>query len=102
MLSTYLVQCPDRGQLQGSIALAKYLPVSIIAQSTSYCLLLYMSTATVADDEFSTETVLSDVYRDPLDTCMEAIEDLATAILRTGKLTIPGDPGGMYFICMCI
>lgn len=50
----------------------------------------------VADDEFSTETVLSGVYRDPLDACMEAIEDLATAILRTGKLTIPGDPGGIY------
>ena len=41
-----------------------------------------------------TEAVITDVYRDPLDVCMEGIEDLATLILRTGRLSIQGEPGG--------
>lgn len=47
-------------------------------------------------DEQTTEAVITDVYRDPLDYCMEGIEDLATSILRTGKLSIQGEPGGKY------
>lgn len=45
-------------------------------------------------EEQISETVITDVYKDPLDACMEGIEDLATGILRTGKLVINGEPGG--------
>ena len=40
------------------------------------------------------ETVLSEVLRDPLERSMEGIEDLATSILRTGKLSLQGEAGG--------
>ena len=47
-------------------------------------------------DEPQTETtIIQDIYIDPLDQCMEGIEDLATGILRTGKLCLQGEPGGM-------
>jgi len=47
-------------------------------------------------EEPVTETpVIIDLYRDPLDACMEGIEDLATSILRTGRLSLQGEPGGM-------
>lgn len=39
-------------------------------------------------------TVITNVYRDPLEFCMEGIEDMARKILKTGKLTINGEPGG--------
>jgi hypothetical protein len=42
------------------------------------------------------ETVLSAVLRDPLESTMEGIEDLATGILRTGKLSVQGEAGGGY------
>ena len=46
-------------------------------------------------DEPQTETtIIQDIYIDPLDQCMEGIEDLATGILRTGKLCLQGEPGG--------
>ena len=48
-----------------------------------------------AGDEPQTETtIIQDIYIDPLDQCMEGIEDLATGILRTGKLGLQGEPGG--------
>ena len=40
------------------------------------------------------ETVITDVYKDPLEFCMEGIEEMARKILRTGKLAITGEPGG--------
>ncbi len=52
------------------------------------------ASVSIGDDEQISETVITDVYKDPLDMCMEAIEDLATGILRTGKLVINGEPGG--------
>ena len=45
-------------------------------------------------DEPNSETVIAAVYRDPLDDCMDGIEELAAGILRTSKLTIQGEPGG--------
>ena len=42
-------------------------------------------------------TVITSVYRDPLEFCMEGIEEMARKILRTGKLTINGEPGGVWF-----
>ena len=42
------------------------------------------------------ETVLSAVLQDPLESCMEGIEDLATGILKTGKLSVQGEAGGIY------
>ena len=48
-------------------------------------------------DEPQTETtIIQDIYIDPLDQCMEGIEDLATGILWTGKLCLQGEPGGIY------
>jgi len=47
-----------------------------------------------AGEEQISETIITDVYKDPLDVCMEGIEDLATGILRTGKLILNGEPGG--------
>ena len=44
------------------------------------------------------ETVLSAVLKDPLESSMEGIEDLATGILRTGKLSVQGEAGGVYII----
>ena len=41
------------------------------------------------------ETVLSAVLKDPLESSMEGIEDLATGILRTGKLSVQGEAGGI-------
>ena len=41
------------------------------------------------------ETVLSAVLKDPLESSMEGIEDLATGILRTGKLSVQGEAGGV-------
>ena len=48
--------------------------------------------------EENMETVLSAVLKDPLESSMEGIEDLATGILRTGKLSVQGEAGG---VCMC-
>ena len=46
--------------------------------------------------EENMETVLSAVLKDPLESSMEGIEDLATGILRTGKLSVQGEAGGVY------
>ena len=54
----------------------------------------------IAGDEPISEIIITDVYRDPLDECMEAIEDLATGILRTGKLSVQGEPGGGWGHCV--
>ena len=43
-------------------------------------------------------TVLSEVLKDPLESSMEGIEDLATSILRTGKLSVQGEAGGMHVV----
>lgn len=53
-----------------------------------------MHSCTLLTDEPNSETVIAAVYRDPLDECMDKIEDLAAGILRTSKLTIQGEPGG--------
>lgn len=52
--------------------------------------------------EENLETVLSSVLHDPLENCMEGIEDLATSILRTGKLSVQGEAGGTYISSVCI
>ena len=45
-------------------------------------------------DESQTEshTRITDVYHDPMD--LVGIEDLVLGILKTGKLSIHGEPGG--------
>lgn len=52
-------------------------------------------------EESVSTTVITDVYKDPLEYCMEGIEETARRILRTGKLAITGEPGGMC-VCMCV
>jgi hypothetical protein len=47
-------------------------------------------------EEPISETVITDVYKDPLEFCMEGIEEMARKILRTGKLAISGEPGGKW------
>ena len=49
-------------------------------------------------EEPVSETVITDVYKDPLEACMEGIEEMARRILRTGRLTITGEPGGTLSI----
>ena len=49
-------------------------------------------------EEQVSETVITDVYKDPLEFCMEGIEEMARKILRTGKLAITGEPGGECFM----
>ncbi len=56
-------------------------------------------------EELVSETVITDVYKDPLELCMDGIEEMARKILRTGRLAITGEPGGMYvrmLVCMVI
>jgi hypothetical protein len=52
-------------------------------------------TSDSSDSEENMETVLSAVLKDPLESSMEGIEDLATGILRTGKLSVQGEAGDM-------
>ena len=51
--------------------------------------------------EENLETVLSAVLQDPLESSMEGIEDLATGILRTGKLSVQGEAGGLLLTKFC-
>lgn len=53
-------------------------------------------------EEPVSETVITNVYRDPLEFCMEGIEEMARKILQTGKLAINGEPGGMYMHFSCV
>ncbi len=46
------------------------------------------------DQPTISSTVITSVYRDPLEFCMEGIEEMARKILKTGKLTINGEAGG--------
>ncbi len=43
-------------------------------------------------DEAETQARITDVYREPLD--LDGLETLVLSILRTGRLTIQGSPGG--------
>ena len=51
--------------------------------------------------------MIAAVYRDPLDDCMDGIEQVAAGILRTSRLTVQGEPGGnghlvlVNYVCMC-
>ncbi len=50
-------------------------------------------------DEAETQARITDVYREPLD--LDGLETLVLSILRTGRLTIQGTPGGTYMpTCM--
>lgn len=40
--------------------------------------------------------MITDVYKDPLEFCMEGIEEMARKILKTGRLAITGEPGGEW------
>lgn len=48
--------------------------------------------------EENLETVLSTVLHDPLESSMQGIEDLAGGILRTGKLSVQGEAGGIIIL----
>ena len=57
------------------------------------CILTNHIVALIITDESETQARITDVYREPLD--LDGLESLVLGILRTGKLTIHGTPGGM-------